>query len=253
MMEQGGKPGPVLEAPQAETLARRNKLVSDHLWLVKCIARGVSARLPDGLDLDDLISAGALGLIRAADEFDQSRGVKFETYARHRVRGAMIDELRKLDTLPNSQRSKLRQVERAVEDLERKLGRHPTDGEIAEKAGLSEQEISDLLASATSADLYSLEAIFENGEDARLDSPETRADCQDPHARMERREAEALLTAAIADLPRTDRLVLILYYYHGLRMKEVGFVMNLTESRVSQIHARAILLLRGRLRARASQ
>lgn len=252
-MEREGRPSPVLEAPDTEALARRNQLVSDHLWLVKCIARRLFARVPDSVDVDDLISAGAIGLIRAADDYDPSRGVKFETYARHRIRGSMMDDLRKQDALPYSQRSKLRRVDRAIEELERRLGRYPADSEIAEKAGLSEEEISDLLASATSVDLYSLEAIFERGDEAWLDSPEAQARCPDPHSRMERKEIETLLTSAIAELPRTERLVLSLYYYHGLRMKEVGFVLNLTESRVSQIHARAILLLRGRLRILVNQ
>jgi RNA polymerase sigma factor for flagellar operon FliA len=252
-MEGDGKRSPVLEAPDTEALARRNQLVNDHLWLVKCIAHRLFARVPDGIDVDDLIGAGAIGLIKAADEYDPSRGVKFETYARHRIRGSMMDDLRKQDALPHSQRSKLREVERAIEELERKLGRYPADSEIAEKAGMSEEMISDLLASATSVDLYSLEAIFEKGDEGWLDSPEAQAQCPDPHSRMEHKEVEALLAAAIGELPRTDRLVLSLYYYHGLRMKEVGFVLNLTESRVSQIHARAILLLRGRLRILVNQ
>jgi RNA polymerase sigma factor for flagellar operon FliA len=252
-MKGEGKPSPVLEAPESEALARRNQLVSDHLWLVKCIAHRLFARLPDGVDVDDLISAGAIGLIKAADEYDPSRGVKFETYARHRVRGSMIDDLRKQDALSQSQRSKLRQVERAVEELERKLGRYPADSEIAERAGLSEEEMSGLLASAIGVNLYSLEAISETGDEGWLDSPEAQAKCPDPHSKMEHKEVEALLASAIAELPRTERLVLSLYYYHGLRMKEIGFVLNLTESRVSQIHARAILLLRGRLRILINQ
>jgi RNA polymerase sigma factor for flagellar operon FliA len=252
-MERDGIENPVLEAPETETLARRNQMVKDHLWLVKLIARTVVSRFPETVDVDDLVSAGTIGLIKAADDFDPARGAKFETYAKYRIRGSMMDDLRKQDSLPYSMRSKLRQVERAIEHLERKLGRYPSDAEIAQEADLSEDEISGLLASATSVDLYSLEAIFENGDEGWLDSPEAQARCGDPHSRMERKEIEALLTAALLELPRPERLVLSLYYYHGLRMKEIGFVLDLSESRVSQIHARAILLLRGRLRVHLSQ
>jgi RNA polymerase sigma factor for flagellar operon FliA len=252
-MEQEPKPSLVLEPTETEALARRNQLVKDHLWLVKCIARMVAARVPDTVDIDDVIGAGAIGLIKAADDFDATRGAKFETYARHRIRGSILDDLRQQDALPYSKRSKLRQLERAIEELERNLGRYPTDGEIAEKAALSEGEISDLLTSATSVDLYSLEALFEHGDEDRLETPELQAQYPDPHSKMERKEIEALLAAAIRELPRMERVVLSLYYYNELRMKEVGVVLDLSESRVSQIHARAILLLRGRLRLYLNQ
>jgi len=252
-MEQKQNPGSVLERPETEALALRNQLVQDYLWLVKHIARTVAVRLPDTVDIDDVASAGALGLIEAAEDFDPTRGVKFETYARHRIRGSIMDDLRQQDALPHSKRSKLRQIEKAIEDLERSLRRYPTEGEIAEKAGMSQEEISNLLASATSVDLYSLEALFERGDEDRLASSELQAKCHDPHSKMERKELETLLASAIGELPRMERTVLSLYYFNGLRMKEVGFVLDLSESRVSQIHANAILLLRGRLRLYLNQ
>ena len=252
-MEQEQKPSSVLERPETEALARRNQLVQDHLWLVKHIARMVAARFPDTVDIDDVTSAGAVGLIKAADDFDPTREVKFETYARYRIRGSIMDDLRQQDALPHSKRSKLRQIEKAIEDLEGRLGRYPTEGEIAEKAGMSQEEISNLLASATSMDLYSLEALFERGDEDLLESSELQARYPDPHTKLERKEIEALLTSAIRELPRMERIVLSLYYFNGLRMKEVGFVLDLSESRVSQIHANAILLLRGRLRLYLNQ
>lgn len=231
----------------------REDLINQYVWLVRCIAKSIADSLPRSVDVDDLLSAGTMGLIKAVDDFDPSRGVRLETYARFRIRGAILDELRSLDPLPYSTRSKLKQVERAIADLETSLGRSPTATEIAEKMGLTPQEISILLATASSADLYSLDEMLDEGNGnvntiiGELDTTKS-----DPLMRLERKELERLLVEAIKELPRTERVLLGLYYYEGLRMWEIGQVLGVSESRVSQIHSRAISTLRAALKAKVS-
>jgi RNA polymerase sigma factor for flagellar operon FliA len=234
-----------------ESLAdtERDSVVRDHMWLVKCISRAIHEHLPRWIDLDDLISVGTMGLIKAVDDFDPAKGARLETYARYRIRGAILDELRRLDLFPSSTRMKIHQLEEAIMELERSLGRYPADEEIAEKSGLSLQEISGLLSNATMVVLYSLEELT-GGSDDQLgwEVGEAVATVDDPLASLEKQELERVLIEAIEQLPATERVVLGLYYYDGLRMKEIGNVLNISESRVSQVHSKAILLLRARLR-----
>jgi RNA polymerase sigma factor for flagellar operon FliA len=143
------------ESGQSTLVADRDDAISGHMWLVKCIAKSMVVMLPRHAEVDDLVSAGTMGLIKAVDEYDSSRGASLETYARYKIRGAMLDELRKQDVLPYSSRSKLRQLDKAIVSLERDLGRYPTDDEITERTGFSAQTISRLLLMATRLDLYS--------------------------------------------------------------------------------------------------
>lgn len=238
------------DSPGTQAVLDRNEAVRDYMWLVKCVARGISESLPKSVEIEDLISAGTMGLIRAVEDFDPSRGAKLETYARYRIRGSIIDELRRGDRLPQSLRTKLKQVERAVETLERKTGHYPTDEEIAEEAGLDAAEIPVLLSAAANADLYSLEEVFKSGRgEASVDREHADRKSPDPHSKLERKEIERILVRAIRELPRVEKIVLSLYYYEELRMREIGEVLGISESRVSQINSRAILLLRGKIRA----
>jgi len=232
----------------------REEIVKQHLWLVRCIAQSIAEALPRSVDVADLISAGTVGLIRAIDEYDPSKGAKLETYARYKIRGAIFDELRKQDILPYSVRSKVKQIDRAISELERELGRYPEDDEIAERVGLEVGEISKLLAMAGTLDLYSLEELLENGEISfDMVEGENQNGLTDPLTRLEREELVKVLVNAIKELPETERTILGLYYYEGLRMKEIGEVLGISESRVSQIHSKAILFLRSRLRVRLSK
>jgi RNA polymerase sigma factor for flagellar operon FliA len=227
----------------------RDRTIEDHMWLVRCIARTIAESLPQQVEVDDLISAGAVGLIKAVDDFDPSKGAKLETYARYRIRGAILDELRKQDMLPYSTRTRLRSLDRAIHNLERRLGRHPTDHEIIEEAGISEEEMSRLLAVATAIDLYSLDDMLENGDqELKVASDHTAEQPEDPLSRLEREEVTLVMVEGLKALPHMERTVLGLYYYEGLRMKEIGEVLGVSESRISQIHSKAILLLRARLR-----
>ncbi|MGD9141017.1 MAG: FliA/WhiG family RNA polymerase sigma factor [bacterium] len=229
----------------------RDEAVRELMWLVKCVARSTAGSLPDSVDVEDLIGAGAVGLIQAVENYDPARGANLETYARYRIRGAILDELRRGDRLPQGTRAKLKKVERAVEALELKTGRYPTDDEIALEAGLAAEDVPVLFSAAAAADLYSLEEVFESASgEARLDLGEINRETPDPLSRLERKELERKLVRAIRDLPRTEKIVLSLYYYEGLRMREIGEVLGISESRISQIHSRAVLLLRGKLRAR---
>jgi RNA polymerase sigma factor for flagellar operon FliA len=247
-----GKDRPVVvcEAQEKNLNRDREQVIKEYMWLVRCIAKSITDGLPQSVDVDDLLSAGTIGLIKAVDDFDPSRGVKIETYARFRIRGAILDELRRLDPLPYSTRSKLKQIERAIAELETRLGRAPSAAEIAEKIGLTAREISILLATAISADLYSLDELMDGGNasiDIAAGGPV--ASKGNPLAKLERKELEKLLVEAIKELPRTDRVLLGLYYYEGLKMWEIGQVLGISESRVSQIHSKAILTLRAKLKA----
>jgi RNA polymerase sigma factor for flagellar operon FliA len=243
------KPTAGTGSEETAVLTERNDIIEQHMWLVNCIARSIADALPRQVDVDDLISAGTMGLIKAVDDFDPSKGAKLETYARYRIKGSILDELRKQDLLPYSTRCRLKQLDKAILELERTLGRHPTDEEIAGHTGLSPQEISRLLDMVTGLDLYSLDQILENGEaNLRIDLTEALANSPDPLGRLEKEELTSILVEGIRDLPETEKTVLGLYYYEGLRMKEIGEVLGISESRVSQIHSRAVLLLRNRLR-----
>lgn len=245
--------GTIDKRQEASITAARDELITQYVWLVRCIAKSIADSLPRSVDVNDLMSAGTMGLIKAVDDFDPSRGVKIETYARFRIRGAILDELRSLDPLPYSTRSKLKQVERAIADLESSLGRSPNAAEIAEKMGLTPQEISILLATANSADLYSLDEMIDEGNGS-LNGVigELEKSKSDPLMKLERNELENLLVEAIKELPKTERVILGLYYYEGLRMWEVGQVLGISESRVSQIHSSAISALRMKLKATIS-
>lgn len=233
--------------------ADRDETVRELMWLVKCVARGIAENLPRTVDIEDLIGVGAIGLIHAVERYDPSRGANLETYARYRIKGAILDELRRSDRLPQATRGKLKRIERAVEVLERKTGKYPSDDEIAMEAGIEADELPVLFTAAAAADLYSLDELFEsNRGEAGVVLDEMGSGPPDPLYRLERKELETLLARAIRELPRVEKIVLSLYYYEGLRMREIGEVLGISESRVSQVHSRAILLLRGKIRTRVA-
>lgn len=231
-------------------MARRDRLVREYMWLVKCVAGDMAETLPASIDAEDLISAGTVGLIQAVENFDSSRGASLETYARHRIRGAILDELRRGDRLPQHVRAKLKRVEQAIETLGSRMDSYPTDDEIAAEAGLAVSEIPFLFSAAAAADLYSLEQVTAGGRDTGVRIEEIEKKSPDPLSRLERKELERMLVRAVRALPRVEKIVLSLYYYECLRMREIGEVLGISESRVSQIHSRAILLLRGKVRSR---
>jgi len=227
----------------------REQLILHYAPLVKYVAGRLGAGLPQSVEQSDLISNGMFGLMDALDKFDPGREVKFETYAIPRIRGAIIDELRAMDWVPRSIRSKARGVEKAHTQLEAKLGREPTDQEVAEKLDLKLGELHDVL---TQISLVSVMALEESvgGEDGDQRSLiDTLADVAggDPTANLEGQEMRGILSAAINSLTEREKVVITLYYFEGLTLAEIGEILGVTESRICQIHTKAVGTLRTNL------
>ncbi|MBI2891022.1 MAG: RNA polymerase sigma factor FliA [Nitrospirae bacterium] len=236
-----------------QTPDEKKAMIEAHLMLVKHEVARFKARLPQHVSADDLTSAGVLGLIDAVEKFDATRGVPFRNYAALRIRGAILDELRSEDWLSRPMRQDIRQLEELMVELENKLGRPPDDEEVAKELKLSLEEYYELLGRTQGVSLMSLEELQElrsRSEDHR-DILETLMDpsVQDPLAELHLSELRDVLADAIENLPKQEKLALSLYYYEDLNMKEVGQVLNVTESRVSQIHSSAILKLRTHLKS----
>jgi RNA polymerase sigma factor for flagellar operon FliA len=229
----------------------KDKLLVEYAHLVKYIAARIMINLPKHVDSNDLISAGIMGLIKAVETFEPERGFKFETYAGHKIRGAILDELRALDWIPRSVRQKSRELQRVFAKLENQLGRIPYDDEVCEEMGISLEEYENLLSEVTPTTILSLEeSMPDRGSDAKeiklIDTIEDPGS-ENPLKEMGFTEVKNILKSAIADLPEKEKLVVALYHYEELTLKEIGVVLDLTESRVSQIHSKAILKLRSRL------
>jgi RNA polymerase sigma factor for flagellar operon FliA len=228
----------------------RDRLILTYAPLVKFVAGRLGASLPQHVDEQDLVSYGLLGLIGAIERFDPDREIKFETYAISRIKGAIIDELRSLDWVPRSVRTRAREIERAIAELERTLHRAPTDEEIAAKVGISGVELEDSLAEISRTSMAALDELWtpQGGGDAisLIDTIEDTSG-PDPEFSLEQTEMKEALGEAIARLPEREKLVVTLYYYEELTLREIGEVLKVTESRVSQLHTKAVLRLKARL------
>ena len=231
----------------------RNRLMERYLPLVKYNGERIWARLPDGVELDDLISAGVFGLMDAIDAFDLDRGVKFETYCVPRIRGAMLDELRTMDWVPRLVRSKASKLAEATKQLELKLGRTPTDLERAEYMQISLGELEKLICDANAVNLISLNKKWyetDSYKDVReIDILEDKRG-EDPTHRIKKKDLMRLVTKG---LNRNERLIIILYYYEELTMKEIGATLDLSESRVSQMHSSIVQRLQQQLQRRRGE
>lgn len=229
----------------------RERLILHYSPLVKFVAGRVAAGLPQSIEQADLVSYGIFGLIDAIDKFDPGRGFKFETYAISRIKGAIIDELRSIDWVPRSVRAKARAIERAYSKLENELRRTPDDAEVASELGMSEPELNEVLSQVSFVGLVALDELLASGGNDRGGTStvgDTIADrAHDPVEAFEIDEMKHLLADAINRMPDRERLVLTLYYYEGLTLAEIGSVLGVTESRVCQIHTKAILQLRARM------
>jgi RNA polymerase sigma factor for flagellar operon FliA len=228
----------------------REQLVLAYSPLVKFVAGRMSSGLPAHIEEADLISYGLLGLIGAIERFDPGREIKFETFAMARIRGAIIDELRSLDWVPRSVRTRARQIERAIATLEKELMRAPTDEEIAKKLGLTKDELEDSLSEISRSSVAALDELWSpsGGGDqiALIDTIEDETG-PDPEVSLEQTEIKEALAEAISGLPEREKLVVTLYYYEELTLREIGEVLGVTESRVSQLHTKAILRLKAHL------
>lgn len=228
--------------PPLSAMPTDDTLVLQYAPLVKRIAHHLMARLPSGIAVDDLMQAGMIGLLEAARKYQNTRGASFETYAGIRIRGAMLDEVRKGNWTPRSVYRNAREISKAIHHLENSLGRHASDQEVAGSMGIDIDDYHAMLADSGSAHLFSLEELMQDGE--------MREDRAGEHSPVNEIQAEALRAAvsrAITQLPEKEALVLSLYYDDELNLKEIGLVLGVSESRICQIHSQAMLRLRGRL------
>jgi len=225
----------------------REQLILEHLPQVRLIARRIQERLPESISLDDLVSTGVLGLISAIDNFDPAHQVKLKTYAEYKIRGAILDSLRGLDWAPRQKRRKAKQIEAAVSNAEQKLKRSPTEDEVARELELSIDEYHEWLVEIRGLNVASLEYAGDQGKDLLQYLPDTGDNL--PSALLERSELERLLAACIDRIPEIERTVLSLYYHEELTLREIAQVVNLHESRISQLKSQAILRLRSHMAA----
>jgi RNA polymerase sigma factor FliA len=229
----------------------RERLVVAYSPLVKYVAGRMASGLPAHVDEADLISYGLVGLINAIQRFDLGRDVKFETYAITRIKGAIIDELRSLDWVPRSVRQRARDIERANAKLEHRLQRAPTDEEMAEELGISVDEFQDSLLQISNSTIAALDELWtvndSSGDQVSLLDTITDESAPDPAALVDATDLKDHVADAITRLPEREKLVVALYYYENLTLREIGEVLGVTESRVSQLHTKAILRLRSRL------
>jgi RNA polymerase sigma factor FliA len=216
-------------------------LMNQHAGLVKRIAYHLAARLPSSVEIDDLIQAGSIGLLEAARNYQGDRGASFETYAGIRIRGAMLDELRRGDWAPRSLHRRARDVERVMRAIEQETGREAKDGEIAERLGISLEEYFDAVADSARCQVLSTDG-FDEGDG--FDAPDETGD---PDGQISRAEFQSELVKAIGGLPEREKLVMSMYYERELNLKEIGKVLDVSESRVCQIHGQALVRLRARL------
>ena len=233
------------------TPSAREALILNYSPLVKYVAGRVAVGLPANIDQADLVSYGIFGLIDAIEKYELDRGIKFETYAISRIRGAIIDELRAIDWVPRSVRFKAREVEKAYSALENKLKRPPSDGEIAGEMDISIDDLNNIYTQLSSVSLVALDELMtvEGGQGDKLSLVETLEDTRTtgPVESIETAEMKNILTGAINRLPEREKIVITLYYYEGLTLAEIGRVLGVTESRVCQMHTKAVLAMRGKI------
>ncbi|ALO46323.1 RNA polymerase sigma factor FliA [Pseudohongiella spirulinae] len=233
-------------AYQEAQMADANELVNRHAPLVKRIAHHLLMRMPSSVQLDDLVQSGMIGLLEAARKYDMSKGASFETYAGIRIRGAMLDEIRKGDWAPRSVHRKSRQVADAVKAVESRTGTDAKDHEVAEELGIDLETYYAILQDASGSRLFSFDDLTGGGDDGNLDTLAGEAD--GPAHELQDETFREHLAQAIEGLPEREKLVLALYYDEELNLKEIGEVLGVSESRVSQIHSQAALRLRSRLK-----
>lgn len=228
----------------------RDKFIRQYMPLVKYVAGKISTGMPDSVEFDDLVGFGQFGLLDAINKFDPDKNVKFKTYAVTRIRGAIFDELRELDWVPRSVRQKSREIEDTIVELEAKLGRAASDAEIASAMGVTESEYQNTLMKVSGTSILSLNDVWYSGDDSdhlsigdSIEAPNSL----NPDVIVEREEIRKVIIQAINELPKNEKMVIVLYYHEDLTFKEIGQVLNVSESRISQLHTKANLHLRAKL------
>jgi len=223
----------------------REELILNYLYLVKFIAGRLYVSYNNTVEYDDLVSYGMFGLIDAIDKYEFSRGVKFETYAHLRIRGAIIDYLREIDWIPRSVRQKAKELEKAYTEVELEKGSNATDKDIAEKLGITESELQKRIQSMTSYSVISLDEYLDQHRENTIDL--YNEDSSNPTSRIEAEEFKKSLAEAISGLPEKEKKIITLYYFEELTYKEIGSILSISESRVSQLHTKAILKLKAKM------
>jgi RNA polymerase sigma factor for flagellar operon FliA len=237
------------EEPTRLNPKEREELIREYTPLIKFIAQKIAVRLPSNIELDDLISSGVIGLMDAIEKYDPTRDNKFKTYAEFRIRGAILDELRAQDWVPRSVRDKAKLLDKTVADLEAATGKQATDEEVAAKLNMTLDEFFELVNQVRPVSVLSIDEIasFSNVDKKSLMSLLEDVKVANPYIQLNLKSVKDVITGAIEELPERQRLVLSLYYYEDLNLKEIGKVLRVTESRVSQLHAQAISRLRQKL------
>ncbi len=226
--------------------ALKELLIVEYASLVKYVASRMSLMVGQYVDYDDLVGFGVFGLIDAVDKFDYDKGFKFETYASLRIRGAIIDNIRKLDWIPRSIRQASKDVERAYSSLESKLGREPNDKEMALELGISEDEVKELVKKASVSSMISLDA-YQDENNGQINIKDDVNSGFSPETELGKKELKAMLVEALETLTEKEKIVINLYYFDELTLKEIANVLEVSESRISQIHSKAILKLNTKL------
>lgn len=234
-----------------EDIVHRDEFINKHAGLVKIIALQVSHSLPKGIELDDLISAGTVGLIDSYDKFDPSKEVQFKTYASIRIRGAILDELRQMDWMSRSMREKSNMIDRAIKELEKTCVNKPRSEDIAQYLGMSNDRYYEIEREVKATSLMNVEDLKPEGLDIKdvfdcLKNP----NAIDPYIALENKEVKKILMALLYDLNKKENLVLSLYYFDSMTMKDIGSKLNITESRVCQLHSQAVNKLKSKLKRR---
>lgn len=239
-----------LEYKKTRSPQLRDKFIRQYMPLVKYVAGKLAVGMPGSVEFDDLVGFGQFGLLDAIEKFDPGKNVKFKTYAVTRIRGAIFDELRQLDWVPRSVRQKSREIEDTIVELESKLGRTATDAEIAERMGVSESEYQQTVMKVSGTSVLSLNDVWYSGNDNdhmsigdSIESPSSL----NPDVIVEREEIRKVIVEAINELPEKEKMVIVLYYHEDLTFKEIGQVLDVSESRISQLHTKANLRLRAKL------
>ncbi|GAB6391452.1 MAG: RNA polymerase sigma factor WhiG/RNA polymerase sigma factor FliA [Treponematales bacterium] len=240
-----------LEYRKTKDPAIREAFIKQYSPLVKYVAGKVAVGMPHNVEFDDLVGFGVFGLLDAIDKFDPEKNVKFKTYAVTRIRGAIFDELRSIDWVPRSVRQKTKEVEESIGSLEARLGRPATDKEIADAMDMDEDEYHKMMMKISGTSIISINEMWYTGDENEkasiidgLESPSSF----NPEVMAEREEIRRVIVEAIGELPDKEKKILVLYYFEDLTLREIGQVLKVTESRVSQLHTKAIMRLRGRLR-----
>jgi len=230
----------------------KEQIVIEHTPLIRYIVNRIAVRLPSHIDLDDLHNTGVIGLMDAIEKYDPEKNCKFKTYAEFRIKGAILDQLRSLDWVPRSVRQKGRRLERAYGEVEQRLGRAATEDEVADSLGLQLDKLQELVNQVRGISLVNLEEIRSGGQEG--DRNGSYADvvedvnAENPYSTLKLQEMKQIVADTIATLPEKERLVISLYYYEDLNMKEIGNILGITESRVCQIHTKSVLRLRSKLK-----